>query len=207
MKSFTNDFTAGVRFIFTHPSLAFVMVAMMNAMFVLSCFSPLISIYVRDMLKAGTVMFGLISSAVGVGLIGGTQMVSSLVKNRQKEQVVLLGLLGLAFAVAMLGLFQRNPTAAIGTFGMGFAIAFVVVPAQTLMQQETPPELIGRVSSSFMSMIAVCQLLGMPLSGYLAQWLGIRPLFDASAAMLVLLAFAGALRLRHKNANAAVASV
>jgi MFS family permease len=206
VKSFTNDFTAGVRFIFTHPSLAFVMMAMMSAMFVLSCFSPLISIYVRDMLKAGTVMFGLISSTVGVGLIVGTQMVSALVKNRQKEQVVLLGLLGLALGVAMLGVFQRMPTAAAGTFAMGFAIAFVLVPAQTLMQQETPRELIGRVSSSFMSMIAVCQLLGMPLSGYLAQWFGIRRLFDASAAMLVLLAFAGALRLRHRNTNAVQAT-
>jgi MFS family permease len=205
MKGFTHDFTVGIRFIFTHPSLAFVMMAMMNAMFVLSCFSPLVSIYVRDMLKAGSFMFGLISSTIGVGLIAGTQLVNALVKNRQKEQVVLLGLLGLAFGVAMLGLFQRIPTAAVGTFGMGFAIAFVLVPAQTLMQQETPREMIGRVSSSFMSMIAVCQLLGMLLSGYLAQWLGIRRLFDASAVMLVLITVAGGLRLRHKNTNAVAA--
>ena len=204
MKGFTHDFTAGIRFIFTHPSLAFVMMAMMNAMFVLSCFSPLVSIYVRDMLKAGSFMFGLISSTIGVGLIVGTQLVNALAKNRPKEQIVLVGLLGLAVGVSFLGLFQHISTAAAGTFGMGFAIAFVLVPAMTLMQQETPKEMIGRVSSSFMSMIAVCQLLGMLLSGYLAQWLGILRLFDASAVLLVLLAFAGVLRLRHKNANAVV---
>jgi MFS family permease len=205
MKGFTHDFTAGIRFIFTHPSLAFVMIAMMSAMFVLSCFSPLISIYVRDMLKAGSFMFGLISSTIGVGLIVGTQLVNALAKNRPREQIVLLGLFGLAVGVALLGLFQHIPTAAAGTFGMGFAIAFVLVPAMTLMQQETPKQMIGRVSSSFMSMIAVCQLLGMLLSGYLAQWLGILRLFDASAIMLVLLTLAGGMRLRHRNANAIAA--
>jgi hypothetical protein len=39
----------------------------------------------------------------------------------------------------------------------------------------------------------------------LAQWLGIRRLFDASAVMLVLITVVGGLRLRHKNTNAVAA--
>src|SRR5262249_43129755 len=41
VRSLTQDFLAGNRFIFTHAGLAFVFIAMAVAMFVLSSFSPL----------------------------------------------------------------------------------------------------------------------------------------------------------------------
>ena len=69
VKSLLADFTAGNRFIFTHSSLAFVMLAMLSAMFVMSCFSPLISFYVRAFLQAVSFMFGIVSALVGVGRV------------------------------------------------------------------------------------------------------------------------------------------
>ncbi len=194
LGGFFREFTSGNRFIFSHASLAFVISAMAAAMFVLSCFSPLISIYVRDFLSAGSFLFGVVSSMVGVGLIAGTQMVNRLGRSRDRREIVLAGLLGLGFGVALLATFRSFPAAAASTFAMGWAIAFVLVPAQTLMQQETPPAMMGRVSSSFMSVIAVAQILGLLLSGTLAHLLGVRPLFLACALLLALLAGAGYLR-------------
>jgi hypothetical protein len=43
--------------------------------------------------------------------------------------------------------------------------------------------MVGRVSSSFMSLTALCQILGLMLSAYLAHVLGIRNLFKASTVM------------------------
>jgi MFS family permease len=200
VKSLTQDFLAGNRFIFTHAGLAFVFLAMAAAMFVMSCFSPLISIYIRDSLSAGTKLFGIISSMVGVGLIISTLLVTRLVKNRSKAHVVLSGLLLLGVGAALLGGFHNIPMATLSTFTIGFAIAFVIVPAQTLYQQETPHEMVGRVSSSFMSLITFAQLLGLVLSGYLAQRLGIRPLFISSAGALALLAAFGYLMMRGRPA-------
>jgi MFS family permease len=85
--------------------------------------------------------------------------------------------------------------AAVGAFGIGFGAIFIIVPTQTLMQQETPVELVGRVSSSFMSVLSISQLVGLIISGSLTQKLGIRNLFFASAAMLVLFACFGYFRL------------
>ena len=205
LRSLTQDFLAGNRFIFTHAGLTFVFMAMAVAMFVLSSFSPLISIYIRDSLGAGTMWFGVISSMVGVGLISGTQLVTRLVRSRSKTHVVMAGLFALGMGAAVLGLFRNIPTAALSTFTMGFAIAFVLVPAQTLSQQETPPQMIGRVSSSFMSLVAFAQVLGLLLSGILAQALGIRPVFLASAGVLVLLSLGGFLMIRGKTPVAAAA--
>ena len=92
VKSLTQDFLAGNKFIFTHAGLAFVFIAMAVAMFVLSSFSPLISIYIRDSLHAGSFMFGAISAMVGVGMIVGTQLITRLARSRSKSYVVLGGL-------------------------------------------------------------------------------------------------------------------
>jgi len=200
LRSLTQDFLAGNRFIFTHAGLAFVFIAMAVAMFVLSSFSPLVSIYIRDALHAGTFWFGIISSMIGVGLIGGTQLVTRLGRGRSKPQVVLSGLLGLGIGAAMLGLFRNIPTAALSMFTLGFTIAFVIVPAQTMSQQETPHEMAGRVSSTFISLLSVAQVLGLWLSGRLAQILGMRLLFLASGGALAIIAAGGYLMIRGRPA-------
>lgn len=196
VSSLMKDYTAGSRFILTHPAISFVMLAMMTAMFVLSCFSPLISVYVRDQLHAGTRSFGIISAMVGVGLIVGTQLVNAVAKGFSKKHVALCGLFGLSFATFVLALFQSTWLAGVSMFGIGFTIAFIVVPAQTLMQQETPRDMLGRVSSSFMAVFSLSQLLGLVLSGSLANGIGVRHLFMASAGLLVVLSAMGYLWLR-----------
>ncbi|HZU34001.1 MAG TPA: MFS transporter [Candidatus Angelobacter sp.] len=200
-QSLTQDFLAGNKFIFTHAGLAFVFIAMAVAMFVLSSFSPLISIYIRDSLHAGPKMFGFISAMVGVGMITGTQFLNRLTRSRASSHVVLVGLFALGLGAALLGSFENSLMAALSTFTMGFAIAFVWVPAQTMSQQETPPVMVGRVTSSFMSLISIAQVLGLLLSGYLARALGIRPLFMACAGFLALLSAAGYLILRGRTSN------
>ncbi len=206
VRSLTRDFLTGNQFIFTHAGLAFVFMAMAVAMFVLSSFSPLVSIYIRDSLHAGTFWFGIISSMIGVGLIAGTQFVTRLVRGRSHSNVVLSGLLGLGVGAAVLGMFRNIPTAAISMFTMGFAIAFVLVPAQTMSQRETPPQMVGRVTSTFMSLLSFAQIFGLLLSGILAQALGIRPLFVASAGFLALVAGAGYWMVRRKPPAPAAAA-
>ena len=200
--SLMKDYTAGSRFILTHPAISFVMIAMMTGMFVLSCFSPLISVYVRDQLHAGTRSFGLISAMIGVGLIVGTQSVNALAKGFSKKYVALFGLFGVAFSTFVLALFKTALLAGTAMFGIGFAIAFIVVPTQTLMQQETPHDMLGRVSSSFMAVFSLSQLLGLLLSGSLADWIGIRRLFLFSAVLLVVLSAIGYWWLREAKPQA-----
>ena len=207
LAGFWDDLTSGNRFIFTHPSLAFVITSMCGAMFVMSCLSPLFSIYVRDILHAGTFLYGVVSSAVGVGLIAGTQAVTRFGETRSKKAVVVSGLLICGGGVALLGLFEAVSAAVATTLTMGFGIAFVIVAAQTLMQQETPPQMLGRVSSSFMSVFSFAQVLGLLLAGRLAVWFGIKPVFLLCAAALAGIALLGHHRHRPQEAAVAVPAV
>jgi MFS family permease len=195
LRSILNDLLAGARFIFTHATISFVILAMAAGMFALSCFGPLIAVYVRDSLRGTELQFGVINSLIGVGMIFATQFITRFANNRSKSHLVVAGLLGMGIAVMVMASISHVAVAAIGAFGIGFGAIFIIVPTQTLMQQETPVELVGRVSSSFMSVLSVSQLVGLIISGSLAQALGIRNLFFASAAMLAIFALFGYFRL------------
>src|SRR6185295_8688109 len=65
----------------------------------------------------------------------------------------------------------------VSMFVVGFAFSAIIVPAQTLMQQETPHALMGRISSTVMSVVFFAQLTGLVLSGLLAQAFGVRAVF------------------------------
>jgi DHA3 family macrolide efflux protein-like MFS transporter len=71
------------------------------------------------------------------------------------------------------------------------------------MQQETPPELMGRVGSTFMSCVLTAQILGLLLSGVLAGFTSVRNVFAICAAMLMLLAVAGRLFMEPERFRAA----
>jgi MFS family permease len=201
LKGFFGELTSGNRFILTHPSLAFVITSMVGAMFVMSCLSPLFSIYVRDVLHSGTFLYGLISSVGGVGLILGTQAVTRFGKRVSNKARVVGGLLVCGAGLALLAISRMVAGSIMTTLVVGLGIAFVTVSGQTLMQQETPPQMLGRVTSSFMSVFSLAQVLGLLLAGHLAVWLGIREVFLVCASALMLIAALG--HQRHRAAGGA----
>src|SRR5450755_4621219 len=174
----------GFRFIFTHSVISFVLIAMACGMFAVRCFGTLLSVYVRDILLSNAALFGTLNSLIGVGMITGTQFLHRVASRVPQQFLVIYGLGGMGVAVLITALFGKVATTAIGMLGLGFCAAFIMVPSQTLLQQETPHALLGRVSSSLMSLLAMSQVLAMFVAGPVAQQLGIRKLYFGSAAML-----------------------
>jgi MFS family permease len=92
----------------------------------------------------------------------------------------------------------------VATLIIGFAVAGIVVPATTMMQQETPPELMGRVGSTMMSLIFTAQVAGLVLSGFLADRIGVRHVFAVCAILLAALMAAGKLFMEPKASATAL---
>jgi len=205
LKSVLNDLLAGVKFIFTHPTISFVILAMAAGMFAVACFGPLIAVYVRDELQATSLVFGIINSLIGVGMIFGTLALSRFGKQVSKTHLALWGLFTMGAFVVVMAAFKTIPAASAGMLGLGIGVIFVIVSAQTIMQGQTPMEMVGRVSSSFMAVLSIAQLVGLVISGSLAQTLGIRNLFFASAALLFLITVFGYFRLPQQQTISAPA--
>jgi MFS family permease len=200
VDSFVTDMTAGMRFIFTHRAVSFVMVSMTVGLFAVRCFGALLAVWVRDVLAAGPASFGVLNSFVGVGMICATQFVHRFGAKRSKPSLVVFGLTAAGAFILLVACGPTLISTALGMFGMGLGIAFVFIPAQTLLQQVTPREMLGRVSSSMMSSFALTQTVALLLSGSVAQAVGIRPLYFASALMLAAIAGYGWRRLAVEEA-------
>lgn len=189
----------GFQFIFSHSAISFVMLSMASGMFAVRCFGSLLSIYVRDILNSTADVFGYLNSLIGIGMIVGSQFLPRLARKISKPHLVIYGLSGMGFAVLVTALFGRVSTTAISMLTLGFSAAFIMIAASTLLQQETPPDLLGRVSASMMCIMAVAQVLAMFVAGPVAERAGIRNLYFGSAAMLVTIATVGLTTLRGQS--------
>jgi DHA3 family macrolide efflux protein-like MFS transporter len=199
-RSILGSMRQGMTFIFTHSTISFVILSMTAGMFAVRCFGALLSVYVRDVLAASAALFGALNSMIGIGMIAGTQCLHRFARKLTPQHLVILGLGGMGSGVLITALFGRVLTTALGMLAIGFFAAFIMIPAQTLLQQETPPDLLGRVSSSLMSLMASSQVIAMFIAGPVAEKAGIRNLYFGSAAMLAVIAGIGYLRTsKHKN--------
>jgi MFS family permease len=194
------DMKQGISFIVHHAALLFVILAMAAGMFVIGCFGPLIAIYVRDTLHASTKMFGIVSPMIGLGMLLGINGLNTFGKKLSNTLLVYSGLCGIAVGLVILTLLAHVWSTLVGNFIIGMAVAGIIVPAQTLFQQATPPELMGRVGSTFMSIVFAAQISGLVLSGVLTQHIGVRQVFALCAVMLVVLMAVGKLWMEPKKA-------
>jgi len=196
-----TDMKAGWSFIIHHSAIPFFVIAMAAGLFTIGCFGPLISIYVRDTLKADSGLFGYVSGMVGVGLLVGTQIIRQIARQPWASDtgLVLWGLFGIGAGVLLLGAVPHIAATFAATFTIGFAFAAIMVPASTLIQRETPPDMLGRVGSTNASVIFLGQILGLAVSGILAELVGVRMVFFLCAALSVALAIAGRIFLRSRK--------
>ena len=186
-----HEMGEGMRFIVHHAAVSFVVMAMAAGMFVIGCFGPLIAVFVREWLHADAGVFGMVSAMVGAGMMAGMPVVRRASGKIASSTLVLGGLAGVGVGALLLGALPWIPMSMLACFTLGFTFAGVIVPAQTLMQKETPHALMGRISSTMMSVVLFAQLLGLALSGVLANAFGVRAVFFLCAVLAWILTGAG----------------
>ncbi|MBI1788137.1 MAG: MFS transporter [Acidobacteria bacterium] len=196
VSAILQDLSSGLRFILNHAEISFVILSLTAGTFALSCFSALVAVYVRDILHSGSAFFGALGSLIGLGTILGSLLVARVARKASRAHLVTIGILGNGIFIFLLAFFHTSVTTIACCLGVGFSVAFILIPASTLMQEETPQEMRGRVSSSSMSLIALAQGVALVLAGSLAARFGIINLYLGSAAMLVLVAAVGYFQLR-----------
>ena len=193
------DMKQGMSFIVHHAGLLFVILALAAGMFVLGCFGPLIAVYVRDSLHASTKVFGIASGLIGLGMLLGVNGLNVFAKNVKNTILVYGGLAGIALGLAFLAGFAHIWTTMLGDFIIGFSVAGIIIPSQTMIQEETPAALMGRVGSTVMSVVFTAQIAGLVLSGILAEWIGVRHVFAVCAGLLAVLIVAGKMFMEPKD--------
>ena len=200
------DMKQGLSFILHHAALLFVILALSAAMFVIGCFAPLIAIYVRDTLHQQTGIYAVVAAMIGLGMLVGMNTLNTIGKRVANSTLVYAGLGGITLGLVVTAALPYVWSAILGNLIIGVAVAAVIVPAQVLIQSDTPAALMGRVGSTVMSFVFGAQILGLVASGQLATVIGVRQVFLYCAALLVILAAAGKLWMEPKEVSPANAS-
>ena len=119
-----------------------------------------------------TAAYGFLETGVGVGNLIGGFAVGLIGARLAKGRMVIAGYTIFGLAIAALGLTHSLPFA----FGLmtatGIANMIFVIPSQTLFQERTPTELIGRVVGFRVMLVFGSMTLAMAVGGLLAAVIG-----------------------------------
>jgi DHA3 family macrolide efflux protein-like MFS transporter len=199
VQSVWRGLKEGLKFIAAHPVARVLVLTIAIANGAVAIFEALFAVYVRDILGAGSKMFGSVTSALGVGTILGAFLVARFGQRLARPRIINAGFLVQAASVLTLGALAWPLTTLAASVGLGAGAAFVFLSAQTFALEEVPPAMLGRVTSTATSVFAVVQLGSFAGSGFLANWAGIRNLCYAAVLVLLVTAIAAHWLIRKKN--------
>jgi MFS family permease len=183
-----QELRTGLRFIVGHRLLTLLIGSMVAATWAMGVFDALLAVYVRDILTAQTGVFSAMMSLIGGATLVGSYAIGKVGQRQSKLRLVVVGILIIGLSVLALAACGRVWVTLVCCLGFGLGMACVLVLSQTLIQEETPAEMLGRVGSTAMSLTTVAQLLAFLVAGTLAAWMGISQLYYLVALALLLTA-------------------
>jgi MFS family permease len=186
---FWGQFREGLAYIASRRALLISIGTFAAVTFLLLTFDSLSVLALRE-LGVGRTLFGVAIAAIGLGGVLG-----ALATGRWAGDLNPFVMLGAATAVigglvALMGLaLVTDLGAPTGVWApvllvIGFASAGVFVASPTILQRETPPELMGRVASTSYSLPTVCQLAGPIVGAALAEWQSVGFVFAVAGSAL-----------------------
>jgi MFS family permease len=170
-RSMTTDLKTGVAYARAHPIVGrlIVLVAIESFFFMHAALLPVIA---RQVLHGGVSTYGLLSSAPGVGFVGGAIVAASLRTPRQRRVTLVAGSLVIAVSFIAIGFSRSIPVdvVALGLFGLGFFA--MNTTATTMLVAASADEYRGRVMGLFTMFTAGALPINSVVAGALASALG-----------------------------------
>ena len=154
-------------------------------------------IYAAQVLDLGRLdsptAYALLETGVGVGSLVGGFAVGLMGMLLAKGRMVIAGFALYGLCVIGLGL-TGNVAVAIGLMlGCGVANMVWVIPSQTLFQERTPAELMGRAVSFRFALVTAAMTAAMAVAGLAAQAVGVPLVIAAAGAVTLVAGLAGLL--------------
>lgn len=154
-------------------------------------------IYAQDALQRGTLetptVYAFLEGGIGVGNLVGGLLVGALGARIAKGRMVIAGYTVMGACVLGLGL-TGNVGVALGLMvGLGVSNMIYIIPSQTLFQQRTPRDMIGRVVGMRFSVVFGSLTLAMGAGGFLATVFGVPMVLVAFGALTCAAGLAGLL--------------
>lgn len=166
-----HEVREGWEHIWRTPVVRAIMIGLSTALLGGGMIVPLGVLFSTQVLKAGNAGYGVLTTALGVGVAIGVALLSVLQKRAPKHQLFELALLigggSLIAAAAMSSLFL----AVIFVGVVGVSAGAVYVLGFTVLQESVSNELRGRIFSAVYTLVRMCILISFAVGPFLAQGL------------------------------------
>ncbi|MBA2373318.1 MAG: MFS transporter [Chloroflexi bacterium] len=138
-------------------------------------------------------IYGFLETGIGVGNLVGGFVIGLLGARFAKGRMIILGYSVLGLSMMLLGL-TSNLAIALGlAFGIGVANMVYVIPSQTLFQERTPGDLIGRVVGFRFALVFGAMTLAMGVGGLLSVLFPVTAVIATFGLVTLLAGLAGLL--------------
>src|SRR5262245_12230505 len=137
--------------------------------------------------------YGFLETAIGVGNLIGGFAIGFIGTRLARGRAVIVGYTIWGICVALLAVTGNLPIALGLMFGSGVANMIFIIPSQTLFQERTPPDMLGRVVGFRFALVFGSMTLAMAVSGFIAAVAGVGPVFAVFGVMTALAGLAGLL--------------
>jgi MFS family permease len=165
--NFLHDFLEGIRFYANNRVLVTILVTGVIVLLGAGAFNALNIFFITQTLHAPASIYGVISSAAGLGAIVGALCATIFVQRIGVVRVFWISILAVGVVLLLFARMTSVIPALFLAFLMGFMNAPINVTMMPLLLHVTPQKLIGRVSAVLSPMMSVASTLSIVLAGYL----------------------------------------
>jgi DHA3 family macrolide efflux protein-like MFS transporter len=190
-----DDLAAGWRFLRGEPVLLANTLQAVAGQLTIGATIALTPLYAKVVLRldslSWTAAYAFLETGIGVGNLVGGFVIGLLGARIAKGRMVIGGYAAYGLAVVGMGL-TNNLALALGlAFAMGVSNMVFIIPTQTLFQERTPGDMIGRVLGFRFSAVFGAMTFAMAASGVLGDAAGVGPVLVVFGVVTVAAGLAG----------------
>ncbi|OGC92668.1 hypothetical protein A3D85_01255 [Candidatus Amesbacteria bacterium RIFCSPHIGHO2_02_FULL_47_9] len=190
---FWQDFLVGYRFLKNHHLVLFPILMVILTQIFSAIISIILPSYTHDVLRLDLNHAGIILIVPGaLGALAVTSSLPRLLKTKRKKDIMQAGLFSAGISLLVMASLTWIPSLFIKVFlsllvaiGVGASFAAIAVPAQTLIQQHTPPWFRGRVYAHMSFLLILATTLPLFIFATIADSLGVATMIAIIGALLV----------------------
>ncbi len=165
--SLIGEMREGVVFLLRSRTLSVLALVTAVAMLGAGALNALDVFFTTHNLHTPLTLYGLLSTALGVGLIAGAVLAGGLAQRIGLTRTIWIATIATGALVIVYARLDSFGAAAVALFFMGVPLAALEVAGGPLLLRETPERLIGRVASLLTPLSTTATLIGAALAGYL----------------------------------------
>jgi MFS family permease len=184
-KALLAELVEGIRTLTSTRPLGGVMVGAGVAMLGLGAVNVLLVPFVVDDLGVSETWFGVLEAAQVSSMVLAGGLLAAFTARAKPGAILAGGLAGAGVVVAAIGLVTAPWQLVVALFLVGWFVTPIQASAQTILQREVDPALLGRAGAGFSTVATTANVASMALAGTAAASFGVRGVFLSAGVLVV----------------------